>query len=155
MGCDIHIYVEILEEGKWVWHPSLQPFNYRAYGMFGFLANVRNYSQSPSISSRRGVPPDFTVPAVEWDDFHSMTWVGLDELVAVDYNTAFEDRRKAIPIPGTNLVDGASVVPEGEGQLVSLFDFLGDSFFQDLEMLKRIHFASKLAPVRIVMGFDS
>lgn len=153
MGVDIHVYVEIREflgpnMGRWIWQPSLQPFNYRNYGMFGFLANVRNYSQVPAISSKRGVPDGFTVPQVEWEDYHSTTWVSLEELVKMDYNSAFEDRRAMVN------GDGSTIVPEGQGRLVTLFDFLGDEFFQDLEMLKRISFASKLAPVRITMGFD-
>jgi hypothetical protein len=66
MGCDIHSAVEIKREGKWEkvgdifpledfmkeYHNKefgSEPFDWRSYGMFGFLANVRNYSHVPCI----------------------------------------------------------------------------------------------------------
>ena len=51
MGADIHSFAEVRKDGKWVivndvdfgterW-PTNSPFDWRGYGMFGFLADVR------------------------------------------------------------------------------------------------------------------
>ena len=76
MGCDIHSFAEVRHNGKW--EPSgavfpldqfdqkyekrshtESPFNWSSYGLFGFLANVRNYSRVPCIQvPTRELPKD-------------------------------------------------------------------------------------------------
>ena len=78
MGCDIHCYAEKKEEGRWAAITGLHPFDWRSYGMYGFLAGVRNYSAVPPITAQPGFPSDAS-PEVhkekdEWEsDAHSFS----------------------------------------------------------------------------------
>jgi hypothetical protein len=112
MGCDIHSLVEIRRVDRWEavtdrlfpmafpWngqtHTS-EPFDWRSYGMFGFLADVRNYSYVPPLAQPRGFPLDLSELAQEQfsddSDYHSRSWLSLAELLAFDYSQTFEDRR--------------------------------------------------------------
>ena len=59
MGSDIHVMCEIKRNGQWEYEPMLDSvFDGRQYSLFGFLANVRNYSESPFIQQSRGIPKD-------------------------------------------------------------------------------------------------
>lgn len=66
MGCDIHSHVESQNEnGSWervIWEQQEEfdagPFDWRSYGLFGFLADVRNYSAVPPLADQRGLPED-------------------------------------------------------------------------------------------------
>lgn len=71
----------------------------RNYDTFAILANVRNGSgfagtrtgdRFTSISSGRGWPDDLTAESLEWFEHHggdhSETWVGLDEILAYDFD---------------------------------------------------------------------
>ena len=76
MGADIHLFVEIKTNGKWLKfegdHFTLDeyekkeykkdkgytPFDWRSYSMFGFLAGVRNYSNCIPLSEPKGLPND-------------------------------------------------------------------------------------------------
>lgn len=148
MGTDIHVFVEILEENGWKYHEMLQPFSWRSYGMFGFLANVRNYSRVPPLSDRRGIPDGFTIAPERYEDLHSHTWVHLDELINFDYDKVFEDRRCTKQI-GPNSFDGAALAEEGEGEQVTFREFLGTQFFEEIALLQ------KLGMVRITTGFST
>lgn len=53
MGCDIHAFVEVYTN-QWDYVDDLEL--YRSYGLFGFLADIRNYSCVPPISKCRGLP---------------------------------------------------------------------------------------------------
>ena len=49
----------VLEKVNGVWQPcNTVPFDWRSYGMYGFLAGVRNYSAVQPISEPRGFPED-------------------------------------------------------------------------------------------------
>lgn len=141
MGCDIHSFAEkrSKETGKWeLVHDAFtldeydrarekkdkgnEPFDGRNYSVFGFLANVRNYSHCPPIAELKGLPDDseylnglseyadpynrFTgkpIPESEREtikreiendyDYHSKTYLTLRELTDFDYDKTFEDRR--------------------------------------------------------------
>lgn len=158
MGCDIHLVAQKRgEDGKWVTvegdfggeDHNESPFSWRSYGMFGFLANVRNYSQVVTIAEPRGIPWDFTE-----DDFwiggiggvfHS--WLTIEELEAFDYDQVIEDRRY-----GGRTADGSwsgTLAHEpGEGAFTPLREFLGEGFFDDLKEAKR------LGVERVVFGFS-
>lgn len=170
MGCDIHMIVQKRDsEGKWIeidgnfggdFEPSTVPFNWRSYGLFGFLANVRNYSEVPPISEPRGLPADFKDPdedprgwmglEEEYRDVgdHSRTWLSVQELLDYDYDQIIEDRRTTGRLP-SGVISGAVTCAPGKGDFQKLREFLGDGFFSDLEELKRI------GAERLVFGFDS
>ena len=109
--------------------------------MYGFLANVRNYSRVPPISEPRGLPEDISEDVKSeseeyWSgDGHSHSWVSLKELLDFDYEKTFEDRRC-----------------EGDGEVVSFKKFLGEQFFAQIEILKTL---GDPEDVRIVFFFDN
>src|SRR6516164_6266636 len=121
MGCDIHSAVEILTDGKWTFCAT-EPFSWRSYGMFGFLADVRNYSHVPPIANQRGYPKDIDdATLIEIDDnfdHHSRSWLGLDELLAFDYDQTFEDRRCTKEVRA-GYFDGAADSGPGKGEVTT------------------------------------
>jgi hypothetical protein len=147
MGCDIHSIAEKRVNGKWEQLP-FAPFDWRGYGMFGFLADVRNYSAVPPISKPRGLPDDFT--REEDDDLgdHSFSWLSVEELLAFDYDAVVEDRRYTRQ-EGPNYFNGGATAEPGQGKMMTWREFLGEGFFGDLEKLK------EMGAERIVFGFDS
>ena len=86
MGCDIHIFTEIQKANKWEEETgdnfSLDkydrkrlkkkkgryPFDWRSYALFGFLADVRNYSHCEPLSECKGLPDDSEYLNEEVDD---------------------------------------------------------------------------------------
>jgi hypothetical protein len=135
MGCDIHSFAEVKKDGKWQrvmephfkdWDGKLttEPFAWRSYGIFAFLADVRNYSIITPLSEPKGLPADSewlnsphqyayennpmngaVIPYKEREtnlqdissdyDYHSHSWLTLKELTDFDYSKTFEDRRYA------------------------------------------------------------
>lgn len=158
MGCDIHTFVEVQKDGQWSrsdaeifnlddvsakYHQKTHtdsPFDWRSYGMFGFLANVRNYSEIPPLSDPRGVPENCTAAKEDVDDwdYHSWTWFDLKELIDFDYERTFEDTRGC----------GAGEL----GETISFRKFLGPAFFEDIEAMKAL---GKPDQVRVVICFDN
>ena len=155
MGCDIHCYAEKKVNGKWEkigdvfplddwWKNYLKkdfndsPFDWRSYAMFGFLADVRNYSNSEYLSEPKGLPDDISKEVQEkaddWEgDGHSHSFLTVKELTDFDYNkTFFDDRGK---------------------ETETYISFLGKQFFEDLEILKNIDENNE--NVRIVFWFDN
>ncbi len=182
MGCDIHTCAQRRDEdGNWVevrggfvhddWSSGATPWDGRHYGLFGWLAGVRNYSGVTPYSEPRGLPDDFDAEEHEaygeklhrqhladtgehdWNlsrsvGDHSFTWFTVDELLAVDYDQLVEDRRVTREIaPG--LISGGVTGEPGEGQKMTLREFLPDYYFKDLEIMK------KRGAARIIVGFDS
>lgn len=161
MGCDIHSFAEIRTDDRWQrvgdvfpsWAggETAEPFDDRQYGLFGFLANVRNYSHSPVIAEPRGLPEDVELTDEEREDFadmgyHSISWLTLSELQAYDYEQTFWDRRIT---RGNN---GACLAAEGEGRHLTLREFLGDGYFSRLDLLASM---GKPDDVRVVFWFDN
>lgn len=155
MGADIHAYVEIRTNGTWSYvggdafpdntRPEKRycPFDgARDYGLFGFLADVRNYAGAPVIAEPCGLPPNVS-PEVRaesglWgSDGHSHTWLTLADLLAFDYDQTFIDQYN----------DG-NYTP----QVTTMRDFLRDWYFDCLDRLGKLG-----APedVRIVFWFDN
>ena len=111
MGCDIHSYAEKKVNGKWEkvgevfpmdeWDRNYykkdfndSPFDWRSYPMFGFLADVRNYSNSEYLSEAKGLPDDISKEVQEkaddWEgDGHSHSWLSVKELLDFDYDKTF------------------------------------------------------------------
>ena len=169
MGCDIHSRVQVFKDGEWKtvearlfpdvspdlfdaesrWsRSSPEPFTWRCYGMFAFLADVRNYSFVPPLSKARGFSED--MKGCDSDDFlfgeHSFSWLGLDELLAFNYDQTFEDRR------WMKDGNGAADAGAGNGVMVTFRDFLGPHFFRDLAIMRCLGEPSQ---VRVVFGFDN
>lgn len=147
MGCDLHGFVERKnQEGQWEYVPGFSPFDWRSYGLYGWLAGVRNYSAVPPLAKPRGVPPDASAYLKEKyrdDDYHSASWVSLAEMLAFDYDALVEDRRVS------TATTGAATCAPGEGETMTYRAFLGKRFFEDLDKLK------ELEAGRVVFWFDS
>lgn len=190
MGADIHSFVEIRKENKWelfeedvfpVYKDEKidSPFNWRSYSLFGFLADVRNYSNCKPISENKGMPDDSEYLNSESDDnfgyggqkstttkkddirndgnYHSFSWLSLKELLDFDYDSTFEDLRYTRELVNDKGIvygsNGAAVANPGEGKIISYKEHLsGSGFFDDLEVLKTLG-----APedVRVVFYFDN
>lgn len=152
MGCDISTYVEARRDGVWehVFTDEREELFWRNYGIFGFLADIRNYSHSPVISAPRGLPGDVSAEvrtAHEDDgDAFGTTWLTLAELLAYDYGQVFWDRRI------TRDGDGGALAGDGEGEHLALRDFLEVGFFEVLKLLGRW---GDPADVRVVLWFDN
>jgi len=147
MGCDIHAYGEKQTPDGYEMIESFFPFNYRNYGLYGFLANVRNYSAVKPISELRGLPAcsaGVKKEYDEWDsDAHSSSWLSLDELERFNYDDDMEDRRV------TRNNDGGCTCDAGDGKKTTYREFLGDRYFEELAKLK------ELGANRIVFWFDN
>lgn len=153
MGCDIHSQAERRVDGKWKRIDGFAPFDWRSYGMYGFLAGVRNYSEVTPIAEARGLPQDTDYDedcdgCDYWLGEHSFSWLTVDELLAFNYDAEMEDRRCTREIK-PNWCDGGQTCEPGEGKKMTYREFLGDGFFDDLRKLK------ELGAERIVFGFDS
>lgn len=169
MGCDIHsvaidangkpILGGLWADGKtanpdsdWL-DDEGEPFGWRIYGVFAFLAGVRNYSDITPISEPRGLPEDFESGRWEdehdgWIGSHSFSWLSLAELEAVDYDQLIEDRRVTRQV-APNMYYGGTTCQPGEGKQETLREFLGEGFFKDIAELRRI------GADRVAFGFDS
>lgn len=160
MGCDIHIWAERKTangfetvKGVEFSEGASAPFYWRAYGMYGFLADVRNYSDVPPIAECRGFPDDASGIVSgnyrDWDlDAHSPSWLSVAELAAFDYDRPIEDRRVGRQL-APNLYSGACTAEPGEGRMTTYREFLGDAYFEDLEKLK------SCGATRVVFWFDN
>lgn len=152
MGCDIHSYAEKQQNGEWI-ALDVVAFDHRNYGFFGWLADVRNYSSVKPIAARRGLPKDASNSAKNefesWGyDAHSVSWVSMSELLSIDYDSYIEDRRVMVQL-GPNHWTGAATCDQGKGGSLTLREFLGKSFFDSLERLK------KSGADRVIFWFDN
>lgn len=163
MGCDIYSVAQVQDDyGNWNfvnpgfpgWDENTttyEPFNWRHYGMYGFIANVHNYSFVPVLAGARGYPPDLS----ECDDYindhwlgeHSHSWLLVSELAEFDYNQTFENRRTM------RNGDGRADTGPGNGEITTYREFLGKNFFRDLGILKSLN--PDHNKIRIVFGFGS
>lgn len=153
MGCDISIWAErkipngyeVVQSGAF--SDGQSPFNWRDYGMFGFLANVRNYSIVPPIAEPRGVPVGaHRSVRNKLKRCHSRSWLSVEELAAFHYDSTFEDRRFTRQCaPGA--WDCGATAEHGEGAVTTFREFLGGAFFRDLKLLQ------DCGADRVVFGF--
>ncbi len=174
MGCDIHTAVEVkrsqdaalqVRGDKWVyisepmfpgWKEGTftkEPFDDRDYGLFGFLADVRNYSAVPPLSPPRGLPDDVSDEVREMSDwqggYHSHSWFTLKELLDFDYSQSSEDRRYT-----DEKGNGGATAEPGKGETTTYREFFSETFFRDLEILNQC-FGEKPEDVRVVFWFDN
>lgn len=160
MGTDISTIAQRKnDDGDWIdvsggFLKGSNPFDWRSYGMFGFLADLCNFSRIVPLGPPRGLPDDFHVGEFEdgddswrWSSYHGASWLSVVELMAFDCDQVIEDRRITCQ-PGPRSWDHGHTCPPGEGETMPLREFLGDAFFRDLEMAK------ELGVQRIVFGFS-
>ena len=146
MVTDIFARAERLVDGNWETIPDIYPFDgWSSYRLFGFLADVRNYSAVKPVSTPRGLPPGVVQPpepddgnGEEWLGDHDHSWLLLSELLAVNYAQAIEDRR-----------NNGLTLPSGSGEKMTLRQFLGEPYFAEIHRLQ----ASGVE--RIIFGFGS
>ncbi len=151
MGCDIREWY--FDKDKNDITSKELAFGDMDYAVFGFLANVRNYSKCPSVAERRGVPDWFDEKCIEFieaqilysrarepfdsieffERLHSKTHVFLCELLDYDYTTTFIDRSSSVSY----------------GKTMTLREHLGDNYFAWLDRLKATNVDC------IVLAFDS
>ncbi|MFB7268402.1 hypothetical protein ACFCXH_40670 [Streptomyces nojiriensis] len=100
MGADIHGFIECrgtygtLDEEDSSWHAAINLdllYGGRSYDAFGCLFGVRNYAGFRPLAEGRGLPPDVTDEVRDHyegapDLFRSPSWIGWEELVAVDWD---------------------------------------------------------------------
>jgi hypothetical protein len=143
MGCDIHPHAEVRDPttGKWTeasasFIEGPNPFDWRSYSVFAFLAGVRNYSKvSGIVVEPRGLPEDSPFHESQckqeespaWGrryepvseayngDYHSHSYVTLAELLAFNYDATFTDRRN----------NGSTI---SDGQVTTYRDYLLSGF---------------------------
>lgn len=149
MGCDIHVFAEKkLPDGTYQ-SLDVHPFDWRSYGMFAFLAGVRNYSAVQPIAPLRGllddVSEDVRKEAAAWDgDAHSHSWLTVSELIAFDYFAKVEDRRYM-----DETGNGGATCAEGMGRTMTWAEFLGSDYMLELKKLIQI------GADRVVFWFDN
>ncbi|MGB2626447.1 MAG: hypothetical protein WAK20_06635 [Candidatus Acidiferrum sp.] len=173
MGCDIHSFAEVYDGQRWnmvgdvfpldkfwrEWHKKTHgchPFDERNYGMFGLLADVRNYSHVPVIAEPKHSLPDDVSDGVKAEygddgDWHTTTYLTLRQLLDFDYDQVFWDRRVTKQTT-PNSWDGAALAEEGEGRHLTVREFVGQHFFHDLEILQTL---GSWDTVRVVFWFDN
>ncbi|MFD4870062.1 hypothetical protein [Streptomyces sp. NPDC058412] len=100
MGADIHGFIECrgtygnLDEEDSSWHAAIDLdllYGGRSYDAFGCLFGVRNHAGFRPLAEGRGLPPDVTAEVrSQYEDapdlFHSASWIGWEELTAVDWD---------------------------------------------------------------------
>lgn len=85
MGCDIHVHVEVLVEGKWEHYSN--PYVRRNYTLFAKLANVREIDPT-GLGDPRGFPERLSkITDISWqlwkNDGHSVSWITREEAGAI------------------------------------------------------------------------
>jgi len=157
MRCKFHKQVA----GIWV-ETDDEPCDFtdgRSYALFGWLADVRNYSAIAPLAKLRGLPDDIveqrkkrqserhplydsdTMEDYDYREF-SWTWLLVDEFRAVDFDQIVEDRRCTV---GNN---GSATCEPGQGRFMPLREFLDE---HSMELIERL-MASDVE--RIMFAFD-
>lgn len=149
MGCDIHSAVEVFDGEKWSWIKDIEfageyrskaePFDWRHYNMFCFIADV--YCRSnilEHLSSYKGLPIDLSEELNQnrskfWLGDFGFGWLLLSEIIQFNYD-------KELPI---KVFNDAKTYKE----------MLGPMFFDDIAVMKKLN--TDYSKIRIVFGFDN
>ena len=97
MGCDIHLYVEVREQDRWLFDENIRLV--RNYFLFLFLNphsvshrwnNKKEVEEIKPLSSNRGLPPDLSSKVQRevqrWEaDGHSHSWFSLSEFLTFQH----------------------------------------------------------------------
>lgn len=167
MGTAIKTQIQIFKNNQWedfedqvftlYEKPSCCPFAEQNYGLFGFLADVRNYTCIPILDEPRGLPdvdePDFgdglegVLNRSCWEpwpkhcDNYLASWFLVSEMLNFNYDCEFEDRRG----------DDQKILPIGMGVITTVREYIGPKFFEDLEILKNLGDPMK---TRVIISFS-
>lgn len=93
MGCDIHGAVEVKSpySNSYDYVIDISSIVNRDYDAFGLLFGVRNYGNFESIAEHRGLPNNISYQLKDklegWGCEHSTTYITLDEIRRIDYET--------------------------------------------------------------------
>lgn len=158
------------------------PFDRRSYGLFALLADVRNNAGLTPISEPKGLPDDSEYLNAKLDksydmsfgygetntchtvkdekdydaNYHSSSFLTLAELLAFDYDKTFENLRVSKVFKSGNTVMTGAIFQEkvkaGEGEMMTYKDFIGEYFFEELEIMKTL---GNPEDVRVVFYFDN
>ena len=126
MGCDIHGWVEVYDNGKWIAVRELKDDS-RNYKRFALLAGVRDYDNENKIKPK-GIPSDVSDTTNyhirEFDvDGHSHSYIPLIEAVKIFSETAYKpaEVEKLYPMYGFFGIDEDEVADK-HARLVFWFD---------------------------------
>jgi hypothetical protein len=161
MGTSVSTLTEVkTDNGDWS-IDTFSPFQAQNYGVFAFLANVRNNFMLTPVSFHPGLPEGHEsieqiinllgdkgfVSRYPYNilEGHYQVHVYLSDLIKFDYDQHFEDLRNYGP--GFD----HSVEP-GKGVMTTYRELLGQKYFDDLESLKNI---GERCDVRIILAFES
>ncbi len=114
MGCDIHTIVEIKKEDKWEKIKELpEVFDTRNYSVFAFLAGVRNSFNTQGFKAK-GLPDDVSDKTFfECEDYHSHSYLTLEELVQKDKTDYCSVKCKIIKEFYDKFIELGGVLPVG------------------------------------------
>jgi hypothetical protein len=150
MGTDIHITLEKRNlSGNWECIPSDIDFG-RNYAIFGWLADVRNYSGVPVLAdTHEGTPDDASIDSVRFHEFnHNVRWTVVEAIGDFNYDQSVEDRRVTKQI-ADGVWDGGCTAETGGGIITTYRDLFGEWYFKGLEEIKM------LGAERVIFSFDS
>lgn len=179
MGCDIHIFVERRKNEKWVrytgkhfsnmWKKEEKvnsPFGWRNYGMFGFLAGVRDYSIKPIKEPIYEIPDDASEyvkkECERWDsDGHSHSLLTAKELLEFDYNQDLRDPSENFSTNSRRVLFEKKVYQFGDKYFneeygcKTYYDYLGGPNGMFFTHIKELSELGNPDEVRIVFWFDN
>lgn len=152
MGCDIHIYVERRESGKWYdcdyFMPSatclgecerVECLGGRDYALFATLANVRNYGNTDYICEPKGFPEDASrYVEIEYDEFgwsHSCSYLTLQELIDFQNEKHPLKRRGMISPQALKSFDEHGILPDTWCQGTNMAGWEFREWEEDIDIL--------------------
>jgi len=102
MGCDIHGWVEVNDNGKWIAVKELKDRD-RNYRRFALLAGVRDYDNESSAMPK-GIPTDVSETAAysikKWGvDGHSHSYLPIVDAAKIFLEAAYNPSEFAIEYP--------------------------------------------------------
>ncbi len=150
MGTDIHTTLERRNSnGEWELIESDIDFG-RCYAFFGWLNDVRNYSDVPVFSGTKSdIPADATKRSVDFHDYnHSACHVYVKDLMEFDYDAPVENRRVTRKMPN-GVINGGCTCAEGEGEQTTYREIFGQW------VIDRIGEIWRSGAQRVIISFDS
>lgn len=149
------------------------PFGSRSYSVYGFLGNIRNSANSPFITESRGLPDDSvylnSIEKGSWfgdttraseirndGNNYGYSWVTLAELLAFNYDQAFENLRgsslKRSPNGQVVSYHGNLELKPGEGEVMTLRNHLENTYF--FEHVEGLRAFGEPENVRVIFWFN-
>jgi hypothetical protein len=130
------------------------PFSFRNYRMFGWLANVRNLSDTPYLSEPKGIPNLATFTTRRKFQYQEIvTHFTLNELIDFPYFSKVVDHRTSVSL-GTNFIAGGGY--DEKGITTTYYEFLPKAYFTHMNLLKDWADQNQIEykNIRIIFGFS-